>query len=60
MVVLQQQLELKREQIDKEINVVFNELYVRVNSLPMSENIHLPFCCGICDTLFDTPQMRKR
>jgi hypothetical protein len=59
MIVLHQ-MQLKREQFDREISVIFNELYVRVNSLPMSDYIDLPLCSAICDSLFDIPNKRKR
>jgi hypothetical protein len=59
MLVLQQ-LHLQREKLDKEINVVFNELYVLVNSLPRSDNVDPPICSSIISSLFDTPQKRKR
>jgi hypothetical protein len=52
---LLQQLIMQREKLDKEISIVFNELYVLINSLPRSENVDLSIGNSIYDSLFDTP-----
>jgi hypothetical protein len=50
----------KGEIIDDEINIVFNELYVLINSLPRSESVDVSICSTIYDSLFDTLQRRER
>jgi hypothetical protein len=57
------QLQMQRKKLDDEINIVFNELYVLVNSLPKSENVDLSIYFSICSMTYDTshtPQKRKR
>jgi hypothetical protein len=55
-----QHMQMQREKLDEEINIVFNELYVQVNTLPRSENVDLSICNSIYESLFDTPLKRKR
>jgi hypothetical protein len=55
-----QQLQMQREKLDYEISIVFNELYVLSNSLPMSWNVDLSICTSIYSLMYDTPQKRKR
>jgi predicted HNH restriction endonuclease len=49
------QLQMQRKKLNEEIDIVFNELYVLVNSLLKSENVDLSICSSVCSMIYDTP-----
>jgi hypothetical protein len=51
---------MERERLDKNMSVLYNELFVQINSLPKYDNVDLPICSAICSSLFEVLQKRKR
>jgi hypothetical protein len=45
---------------DEEINILYNDLFLQISSLPRSENFDLPINTTISSSLIEGGQKRKR
>jgi hypothetical protein len=51
-IVVFQQLIIRQQKLNQEINVLYNDLFVQISSLPRSDNLDLPRSTTISTSLF--------